>query len=63
MATGTRNKYARLKGRMYSEGFTIRSWALAERMSPSTVYDALRGKRHGVKAQAIRGRAKEVFGV
>ncbi len=48
--------YQALRRALIASGYTVRSWASAFGFAPSSVYAALRGSRHGVKAVAIRNK-------
>lgn len=63
MTQQARDNYQRLRVRMLESGFSVRSWAEARGFVPSTVYDSLKGKRHGVEARKIRRAAERAFDV
>jgi hypothetical protein len=56
MKRNARKDYAGIRGQLIERGFTIRAWALAESFPVGTVYNSLRGLRHGPRAVAIRAK-------
>ncbi len=46
--------YAETRAALLRRGFTLASWARARRHRPSTVYDSVKGLRHGLVATKIR---------
>lgn len=59
MSEKATTSYRRNRVALLRKGHTIRSWALTHGYIPSTVYDALRGTRLGVKSLAIARDVKE----
>ena len=53
MSENATRKYRRLRINLIERGFTIRSWAQSRGYKPSTVYDAAKGARMGIKSVKI----------
>jgi gp16 family phage-associated protein len=47
-------KYRKMRSQLVQRGLTLRMWARAKKYPVSTVYDAIRGTRHGRQSALIR---------
>lgn len=61
MALNASQKYARLRAKLLTRGYTVRQWALEQGFPPTTAYSALRGDRKGPISISIIQRLEECF--
>ena len=51
--TSRRRTAAEYRGELVKRGFSISSWSRENGYHPSTVFEAIRGTRHGARSQEI----------
>jgi len=52
---------AEIRGELIKRGYTVSSWARANGYRPSTVFEAIRGNRHGIISTEIRSKLEQIM--